>query len=628
MRACGESGRFARLDHMRAWCASAILFMAVSVSPGVLTAASSVDEARECVAETLKKSDHAFTPAVRQAYLWYAEAVVRAKYGLNKINENTWRWFHKRPQILSAAAAAEYPINPNILLNFQRLGLALGTQKIDQWQQLALAYAIRHRDQLFPIDRVKEEWDPARLERLVSERRKGRGGDFALIPPEDYPEVSEEERRLGEWVAGPQSLGNTRPPLTIPELMNMPLHEINQMTRRTPDDPPMVTKFPNWERVAIGGKVFPPYVDCTPTPQRALLMKIYRNGRIPAKTNRPAFKMERADWPILLYVADLSEIDETSFIFNYFVTHKEVPPLGLGQKTTASGQADMTPRDPNFRYARSNWNPRKFIRIYNGIKKDQGGRSWAWGLNALNVAATPVAAPPDGKFYYMGERGRYTYHMSCADNSFTGTGSSAQWFLPKAESVEPSQPLRGAVRHNVFMGLAATLNQGLQGYEDGRMAMGIIELLRLSRPQRIALLESAFLANPLHGDVIYRLAAEYRESGDVKGTLRLLTAVRVYGVTGFKLPVSPTGAKAARETTAKVFRSPEPSYQNLPVVPVGSSPWFFLLCSDVAVAYLRHNNGVGKEAFREELAYERKAASGCGDKPIVRALEVLQELTR
>ena len=53
-----------------------------------------------------------------------------------------------------------------------------------------------------------------------------------------------------------------------------------------------------------------------------------------------------------------------------------------------------------------------------------------------------------------------------------------------------------------------------------------------------------------------------------------------------------------------------------------------MLCSDVAVEFLRHNNGKGKEALRAELAYEEAAAKGCGDKPIERALQNLRDLTR
>lgn len=616
-----------------------LLVFAVLAALGVAFGAPTPDVAKAALGETLKKAGDAFTPAVRQAYMDYAEAVTRAKYGPEKISEATWKWFRQRPQVLSAAAAAEYPVNPNILLNFQRLGLALGPQRLDQWRQLALAYAIRHRDTLFPIDDAREAWNPARLERLVSDTRKGRGGDFALLSEEDYPKVSDEERRLGEWIAGPQSLVTTRPPLTIPELMNMPLHEINMMVRKKPDDPPMLTKFPNWDNVAIGGRIYPPYLDGTPTPQRALLMKIYRNGRLPGKSNRPPFRMERAEWPILLYLADLAQIDETSFIFNYFAAHKEIPPLGLGQKASSSGGNDTNPNDPTFRYARSNWHPRKFIRLYNGSKKDQGGKAWAWGLNAVNVPATAVAAPPDGKFYYMGERGNYTYFMACADNAFTGTGSSADWLLSPPATVDNADPFAkgggtfgakggGKVLHIHFMGLAATLNQGLQEYEDARMALAIIDLLRLSRVRRVALLESVFLRNPLNPDIFYRLAADYRQASDLQGTLRLLTAARAYAAIGLRLPVSPSAAKNARAAAAKVFNAKEPSYQGLSVVTVGQSPWFFLLCSDVAIQYLRDNNGKGKEAFRAELDYQRKAAEGCGDKPIVRALETLQELTR
>jgi hypothetical protein len=595
--------------------------------------ALSSKEAKDALDATLKKADNAFTPAVRQAYLDYTEAVVREKYGANKINETTWKWIKARPQILSAAAAAEYPVNPNIILNFQRLGLALGPVQLDKWRQLALAYAIRWRHTLFPVDRVNDAWDPQRLERLVSEKKKSKGGDFALLSDEDFPEVTDEEKRLGEWIAGPQSLVSTRPPLTIPELMEMPVHEINMMTRKKPDDPPMITKFPNWDNVALGGKIHPPYVDCTPSPQRAMLMKIFRNSRIPNKSDRPPFRMEQSEWPILLYLADLAEIDETSFIFNYFVSEKRIPPLGLGQKQSSTGQNDMSPSDPNFKYARSNWHPSKMIRLYNGSKKDQGGRSWAWGLNAVNVAATAVAAPPDGKFYYMGGKGNYSYFMSCADNSFTGEGSSAAWYLypPRDKTDNSATGTHRAydggvgVLHRHFMGLSTTLNQGLTEYEDAAMAMWTIDLLSLSANRRTAILESVFRQNPLNEELLYRLAAEYRRTSDTESTIKMLNAARAYAATGLKLPVSPGAAKSARGNIAKVLKGGA-TYQGVPVIEVGKSPWFFLTCADISIQYLRDHNGAGKEKFREEVDYLRKAAQGCGEKPILRAIDTLAEL--
>ncbi len=616
---------------MKRWIGLICLVVGVLWMP-VGYAAQSPKEAKEALAAELKKSNYAFTPGVRQGYLAYIEAVTREKYGPTKINEATWAWLKQRPQILTAAASATYPFEPNILLNFQRLGQALGPVKLDQWRQLALAYAIRWRDEPFPIDRAKEEWNPQRLENLVSEMKKGRGGDFALTEDFELPEgITEEEIALGKWIVGPQSLGSTRPKITIPQLMEMPLHEINMMVRKKPDDPPMLTKFPNWDNVAIGGGVHPPYVDGTPTPQRALLIKIFRNGRIPRKTDRPAFAMEKSEWPILLYVADLAQIDETSFIFSYFVKNKAIPPLGLGQKTSSTGGSDISTNDPNFKYAQSNWHPTKFIRRYNGSKKDQGGQAWAWGLNAVNVAATAVAAPPDGKFYFLGEKGNYSHFLECADNAYTGEGSSAEWYLPLPTDVLAEGTFgqgRGSTRHRNFIGLSVTLNQGLQAFEDARMALAVIELMGLPQPRRIAMLESVFKQNPLNQDVIYRLAAEYRHSNDAKATLRMLNAARVYAAMTLKRPVNQSKVKSARGALQKVFASNEVSYSGVPVVSEKESPWFFLLCSDIACQFLRDTKGSEKALFQQELAYETEALGGCSDAPLVRALDNLRELVK
>ncbi len=584
--------------------------------------------AKTAVEEALKASDYVFTPAVRQAYLNYTEAVIRETHGPRTINPLTWQWIKKHPQVLSAVAAADYPVNPTIMLNFQRAALALGGPRTEKWLQLVLAYAIRYRDQPFPMDRVTDEWDPQRLERLVYNNTKGKGGDFALLSDEDIASnATKPEVALGEWLAGPQGLGNTRPPFTIPELMDMPLSDINAITRRYAGDEKLIQpKFPDWERVAMSGRIYPPYVDGTPTPQRAILMKIFRHSRIPGKSDRPPFKMDKADWPILLYLTDLDHLDETSFVFAYFSQEKRIPPMGMGQVKSSTGSTDMSTSDPNFRFARSNWHPNKFIRIYNGSKKDQGGRSQRWINNAINVPSTVVSAPPDGKFYYMGERGNYTYFLTCADNAFTGTGSSAPWHLDKIASVEASSPFSGSIEHIHFIGLAAATNQGLAQYEDGRIGLAVLNLVNPGKMRRIALLESLFEQNPLNQDVFYALAAEYRANADVDGTLRLLLAARVYAEAGLKTPVSPAHSKNMRVTMNKIMTGKLQIKAPVISVDTGTKAWFFLMCSNVAMQYLRDHNGKGKERFVEEMDYQRQCVGSNGDKPLVRALDDFQKL--
>lgn len=602
-----------------------------------IASATLTKDAKAALEKAVEASNYTFTPAVRQAYINYTEAVIRDTYGPNKINAATWTWVKRHPQILSAVAAADDPVNPNILLNFQRLALGMGASRAEKWTQLALAYAIRYREDLFPIDRVKEAWDPARLERLVYDNTKGKGGDFALLTPEDYPQdAPPEEVALGEWLAGPQGLTNTRAPFTIGELMEMPLSDINAVTARYVGDDRLIQKeFPDWDRVALVGKIFPPYVDGTPTPQRAVLMKIFRNGRIPGRSDRPNFSMEKADWPILLYLADLDHIDETSFVFGYFVAEKKIPPTGLGQVKSSSGSAEAELDGPNFKYARSNWHPEKFIRVYNGSKKDQGGKSQRWMMNAVNVPATVVSAPPDGKFYYMGERGNYTYYLTCADNAFTGTGSSAPWELDAIASVDGS--LSGSVRHDNFIGLAATLNQGLEVYEDARMTLAILNLLKPGKAHRISMLESVFVRNPLNQDIFYALAAAYRgnasvgsssSSGgaDVEATLRMLAVARIYAEKGLKTPVSSSYSKSMHSSLAKIMAGKQEPRQPMLTVKTGTEAWFFMMCNRVVVQFLRDTNGMGKEAFKAEFQYQQQSAAGQTDKPIVRALDDLKGL--
>ncbi len=607
------------------------IFLSVILSAPLMANTPSPEEsAKEHISKVLRDNNYAFTPAVREAYIAYVEAVIRKQYGPTKINEKTWKWFKQRPQILSAIAAADYPVEPNILLNLQRLFLAMGSQKADAWTQLALAYAIRHRDTLFPIDRVKEEWDPARLERMMNQPR-GKGGDFAFQTEEDLPQdATEGEKKLGKWVTAPMALNATRPKLTIPELMQLPVGEINMVVRQNPFDPPLLENFPNWEHVAYWGKLYPTYFDCRPTPQRAILMNIFRDGRIPAKTDRPNFKAKSSDWPILMTLAELNDhIDETSFFFAKFLEGKKIPPTGLGERKTFGGSGEMSPSDLNFQWGGSNFHPRKFIRVYNGVKKDQGGNSWAWGLRALNVAATAVGAPPDGKFYFMGESGNYTTFITCADNSApTGLGSTVAWYLDKAESVIPEKPSSGSVRHIHYLALATTLNQGLQPYEDARMALHIIDLLGLPTMRSTSLLESVFFQNPLNSDIMYRLAAEYRKQKDALGTLKLLASARAYAREVSKLPVNPAKIRSGRSAIQKIYKGKTVSMADAPVITDGALPWFFMVCNEIAVQYLRDNGAEHKDLFRAELEYEQKAAAGSGITVVQRALGNLADLVK
>jgi hypothetical protein len=159
------------------------------------------------------------------------------------------------------------------------------------------------------------------------------------------------------------------------------------------------------------------------------------------------------------------------------------------------------------------------------------------------------------------------------------------------------------------------------------MAMWTIDLLNLSNNRRASVLESVYRQNPLNEELMYRLAAEYRRSQDAKATIKMLNAARAYAATGLKLPVSPAGAKTARGNIAKIMKG-EATYQGVPVVHVNQSPWFFLTCADISIQFLRDTNGQGKEFFREEVEYLRKAANGCGDKPIQRAIQTLAELVQ
>ncbi len=555
------------------------------------------------VYEALAKGKFAFTPEVKAAWLAYGEATVRAKQ--KSINEKTWAWLKARPAILSAAFSADFPIEPNILVNFQRLALPFDPLKADRYSQLILAYAIRYRDSRVAIDRLDEDWDPQALIKGVA-----KDGDFYLAEQMNIPlpKLSEDHRQLADYLNGPQQLIRKTRKLEITDLMNIPLHEINILTELK------VKTIPNWNDIALAGKMYPPYFEYNPTHQQSLAMKIYRFEHHPARP-KPPFPIDKADWPMMLALGDLDPLDETSFLWNYYVENKCTrAPLGLG------AIPNVLPGEPAFQFRRSKWNPKKFIRIYNGNPKDQGGKGNAFGCRAINLPSEAVAAPPGGIFEIHGEPGNYSVKWSCAIGD---DESTSPFYLDRIETIEQTRPARGAIFHYHFKGLALTLTQGREEYEDTRIALALLQLFpTLAREEKIALLESMFLRNPLNSDLVYNLAWLYKAKSDFDAATRMIAAIRGYydNVQGDAV----TGAARAKGQ-AEVKRIMRDRFANSKNAPFLNNEWVHRICHDVLmhcfddipsdVDSIQRN----RDALAAELAYQKKT----GNKKRIAALTEL-----
>ncbi len=585
------------------------------------------------LSDTLKANKYAFTPAVKKAYLAYGFAKAKEDAGA-QINQATWGWFYKNPDVMSAALAADYPFNPKILINFQRLALPWSSRPhiVSKWKQLILAFAIRYRNDALEIDRL-EDWDPEELMKLVLAN-----GSYAWQTDAMLPKLTDEETTFTKWLMGPQNLTDKRPRRRIFDLMEITVNEINIMG----EGRFRITKFPRWDTVAVAGKLFPLYVNGTPTHQRALALQMWRWEKNPLRSGA-AVNLEKAEWPILLYLTALDPIDEGQFLFGMFLKKKVLPALGLGQVLVQGGRpAEIAKRTPENRpvyYAKSKWNPKKDIRLYNTAKKDQGGKMQAFGWRTIGQPASAVGAPPGGKFYYTGKSRQYgTFFESAIEED----GATVDNFL-RIETADPSYPIKGNTQVANMIGLAVTVSQGLDSFEDGRMAINLASLVPgLTREQQQMVLESAFVNSPLDGNVLYRLADFYYKSNDHDATVRMLWAARQYFATVVGKSVTDGLRRSAQAKVAKIMKDkPMLSAANAPVIPLGTLTklytdrmgWFHYVCSEIVRRNFEKRPGNktairhSAELLKAEHQYQLKCCGKGGPaSPIERRTKMMQKL--
>lgn len=560
------------------------------------------------VQDALIKSKFTFSPTVRKAYMDYNTAVCKDAVK-GQINAETWSWLKQNPQILSAAYAAETPVNPRILVNFQRLALPFEKTKVRNWSQLILAYAIRYAHTDLEIDRLEGDWNPEQLMRLVAQY-----GDYAFQSDSDLPKLTDEEQSLVKWLTGPQNLTDKRPKFKIADLMDVSVHEINIMAEHKIK----LTKFPNWENVALAGKIFPLYVDGTPTHQRSLASVIWRWERHPFP-RKAEFDPYRSEWPILLYLTDLDHLDETLFLWDYFVEKRQMAPIGLGQMIYKGRPIDLKERgDPTTRrlyYNPSKWHPDKLLRKYNSrtFKKDEGGKQVTLGKRSICVPSSMLESP-EGHMYWTGSKGFYGVYFISAVQEDVATITN---LIGRIETADPQYPLTAKSNSMIFeyeaIGLAATLSQGVSSYENVRLALGICrEMKDLSASHKITFLESVFMKSPLNSDLIYTLANLYQQENRRADLIRMLVAVRAYFAevnTGKPLTraVINNGVSAVKKVFAARVTVSATNAPKIPISSLGkqysdSFGWIHHVCTE-AVLFNFREIPTNPEAKAESLAF-------------------------
>jgi hypothetical protein len=119
----------------------------------ILAQAVASDALKAELLNTWRTADHAFTPAVREAYLAFAKSATRAELAAQDtaLPDDFFAWIAANPQV-EATIYSAHDRPANLLLHLYSLRLDLGQERFDTYRQLALAAALVLTKQAEPAD--------------------------------------------------------------------------------------------------------------------------------------------------------------------------------------------------------------------------------------------------------------------------------------------------------------------------------------------------------------------------------------------------------------------------------------------------------------------------------------------
>lgn len=496
----------------------------------------------------LYDSGFIFNEDVRQEYFDHCLLLVTPHL---KFSEKTWDWLIEHPAVLNATFALEYPPNPNVVHNFVKLAKLVGPVYAEKYQQLLIAFAVRYRDQRLLDSSLSADrygiinsrnftWDPKRKDELEQEvsRRQGWSVNHDVTPPADGAlardsngSIFKDELEKQRWMRQLHSqfdLGNDNDAkhtanwlkknskTKIYEIMSLSSHAFYGKTGIKLSEGREPKQLP-WDKIAHVAGRYPPRMEGAITDN--LCLRIMRYEEKGAERSG-LFPLSKAPWPLLLLLTQKDPLDESTYWWNYYKGKGSVPGY-------ATYSFDYT--KPEIRYADGPWHPDATPRIL--VDGGVCGRLSTMAEFAQRSIGTPaqgMGQPGHRAFMtYSYRNGKYFADMHHSVDTIEV--STVGWLLPPIygpvtdtqTKLTGFQKMTGGnsdayLRDNIrwHIGLCEAMNIGLEGWEDSRMALHILDMYtaasedwkNASTAQQEALLRSAMLKNTANTDVIFRLA--------------------------------------------------------------------------------------------------------------------------
>ncbi len=531
----------------------------------------------------LYQSGFIFNEDVRDAYFQHCVRLLAPEL---KFNEATWDWLMEHPAVLNATFALEYPPNPNVVHNFLKLAKLVGPVYAEKYEQLLIAFAVRYRSEKlltstmtadrYGVMKVRNyTWDPARkgeLEKQVQQQHGWSVNHDVAVPADSAFErdgegnlLMDEAQRKARLAAlhSKFDLGSDEDAKKtvnwLKQNAKVQIYQIMSLNRtqfysrtgiqlsgnREPKSLP-------WDKIGHCAERYPPRTNGSIVEN--LCLRIQRYEEKGAERSK-LFPLSRAPWPLLLMLTQEDPIDESTFFWNMYKAKGNVPGY-------ATYSFDYT--KPEIRYHDGDWHPDATPRILT-----DGGVCGRLSIMA-EFAQRSIGTPAQG-MGQPGHRAFVAYNYNHATHKYslglnhsvnTIEVSTTGWLLPPIYGPVHNQETKltgfelmtgnntdGFLRDNVrwHIGLCEAMNRGLEGWEDTRMALHILDIysanenkeLNASRAQQEALLRSAMLLNIANTDVIFRLAAIRK--GEASKILNLMQA---FGDAFVSTADGATGAKA------------------------------------------------------------------------------------
>jgi hypothetical protein len=473
------------------------------------------EECFESIGPPLQKANGVLTPAVRSAYLDWAEKQIMRQLGdaSQTISADCLTEVHSSSTLRDAIFGSVYPPDPSILQNYAYVRAKLGGGYLEQYRSLALAISVAKRikgvetdydppgngeapnaDWDFGRDYQPGFWTDETLRKLKTEDNQNFAralGDFMKaneVSALDLYQSAGQRRRLVAFLQehhfDDRWISKVKQSVDFGQWLKNAMVILSQRPAAREKKPDSIT----WMRFLISQH------QTTPTSTPTVDGKVMR---------WPLFPIDKAPWPLLMPLAHPVPLSEAMYIWQKFQGE-----FGDDRWHTYGpyrGEADAMPY--MLQPSRWFWDAWPDRIVWGGecvpISKGTVDLYSAMGKPAM-WAGQPGHANLIS-FQFVG--GAWTAQI---EQAFAGGPdvTFAQWYFDEDRGTE----LRyrnlyywpGAEYH---LGVALAMNFSLQSYMDTRLAANIFRALPAEDKQTIGvqLLSHVLEANPFNPEIWYRL---------------------------------------------------------------------------------------------------------------------------